>query len=412
MRRVRAISQPGRAALVLAVLAGCLGALPVVPPAVAALVETKIESNVDKINENRPGEVALVLTNPGARAARVDEIDIAAPNQIDVSVLCPTGVKRVPGGTRGVVHCPLRVGAGSQEALGIRLETGNTVTPGPRSLVLTTRVSSGRLSASVVATSAFEVDIFAESDVLKAVGVPIFLLLPGVIVVLVASFLIRRASPWRRVAGDAGLGGVISTATVTAVVGLGVSLVIAAIYPTLSDFVPGTSRDYLRAYGFRDFYYVFGWSFAIAAAVWAGASLAYRSACWLLIPMPGDEAKALLRKVAFRAGFGGPAVFRKVNVEGGKGGLRLGERPGDKTLVAPVVQVGVDDARARGLRGKIEEAGAARRVFELWRLARKAVQRGGSIGYRKEDVDRPQLVDSAKVTATPQELPIMEATSA
>ena len=79
-------------------------------------------------------------------------------------------------------------------------------------------------SASVVVTIPFTVEVFAESDILKSVGVPIFLLLPGVIAVLTGWFLIRNLSPWRHLAtGIPGIS-VISAATATAVLGLAISL--------------------------------------------------------------------------------------------------------------------------------------------------------------------------------------------
>jgi hypothetical protein len=67
-----------------------VASLTVKAAATRALVEAKIESNIGTINENRPGEGALVITNPRETAVRVDAVQVSAPTSVDVVLACQT----------------------------------------------------------------------------------------------------------------------------------------------------------------------------------------------------------------------------------------------------------------------------------------------------------------------------------
>jgi hypothetical protein len=135
------------------------------------------------VDENRPGERALVITNPRETPLRVGALEISAPANVDVSVTCPSGktLKTRAGATNTQASCPLVVARRSQAVMHIELTPSNAVVPGPRSLLIKVDASEygGTAAQSVVATLAFTVDVFAESDILKSIGVPEFLLLPG-----------------------------------------------------------------------------------------------------------------------------------------------------------------------------------------------------------------------------------------
>jgi hypothetical protein len=299
--------------------------------------------------------------------------------------------------------------------LHLSLKTADSVAPGPRSALVRVEASDpdAHVSASVVAPVAFMVDVFAESDILKAVGVPVFLLLPGVIVVLTGWFLIRSLSPWRHVASGIAVSQLISAATGTAILGLAVSLAIAAVYPTLTrDLVPGYERDYLRAYGFRDFYYVFGYSFAIAVVAWVLSlvgSVFIPVGRWLFVPAPNDDERSLLRKIGLRGLVGGSTTFRRVTLDGSARGLALAQRPGAQVLVAPVIAVNIDGSRASDLAATIETDVSEGHAFRLWRGIRKAIRRNeATIGYREGDIPKPQLVDGSKLTGGGQRGTIVE----
>jgi hypothetical protein len=396
-----------------------VASLTVKAAATRALVEAKIESNIGTINENRPGEGALVVANPRETAVRLDAVQVSAPTSVDVILACPKGNElTTPGGTtKRFTECLITIAPRSQEVLDFTLKTAESVAPGPRSALFRVEASKpdAHASASVIVPLAFTVDVFAESDILKAVGVPVFLLLPGVIVVLTSWFLIRRLSPWRRIASSVAINQVISAATGTAILGLAVSLAIAAAYPKLTrDLVPGYERDYLRAYGFRDFYYVFGYSFAIAIAVWVislVASIFIPIVRWLFMPAENDDEQSLLRKVGLRGLLRGPTVFQRVTVDQGARGLALGRRPGGKVLIAPVISINIDESKAPGLAQTIETNASTGHAFRLWREIRRAVRENkATIAYRAGDVAKPQLMDESKVSPSAQLGAIVEVT--
>lgn len=389
--------------------------LPVKAATSLALVQAKIESNVTNINENRPGAAALVVTNPREATARIDSIQVAAPDSIDVRLVCPSGRELAveAGTTASTDACAPALAPRSQEVLPLVFETTDRVVPGPRTvLVKVTASGSDRDAQSVVASTTFTVDVFAESDILEAIGVPVFLLLPGVIIVLTAWFLISKLSPWRHVAGGTEIGNVVSAATATAILGLAVSLVVAVVYPSLTDwFFPGYERDYLNAYGFADFYYVIGYSFALAVLVWGLAAGGFVLARWLFLPWPKDDAPSLLRKVGLRGLLGKRARFPRVTVDGKKG-LRLSDRTADKTLVVPVISVSVDTAKDPKLSGKIEDVASTGTAFRLWRLIDSARrEEKAEIAYKKDDVTEPRLVERAKLTSGASESSIVEIAS-
>jgi protein-S-isoprenylcysteine O-methyltransferase Ste14 len=368
------------------------------------VVQAKIESNIQTINENRPGEGALVITNLREADVRVNAIDVTAPTSVQVTLVCPGGAQLTTSGTtRRFSACPFTVGARSQEVLPMRLEAPESVTPGPRSVVVRVEASvpETRISASAVATVAFTVDVFAESDILKAVGVPVFLVLPGVLVVLTIWFLVATLSPWRQVASRLPPDNVIATATTTAVLGLAVSLAVAALYPKLtSSLVPGHERNYLKTYGFRDFYYAFGYSFAIAVALWVLSLLGFLmfgvGVRWLLVPSPGDDEVALLRKLGLRGLVGGGTIFQQGAKSGAshEKGLEFNNRRNGKLLVVPVINVKVDPTRASELEDVITEHVSQGRAFGLWRALRRAIrQEGVELSFAPDYVNEPEVVE-------------------
>jgi hypothetical protein len=361
------------------------------------LVEAKIEANLENINENRPGSAALVITNPREAEVTVTTLAVSAPLAVDVTLTCPdpdVDELATEAGERSTFsECPLAVGPRSQELIPIKLAAEDAVTPGPRSVVVqVTATSGGEDRQSVVASSNFTVDVFAESDILKSIGVPIFLLVPGVIIVVTAWWLIRTLPPWRKIAHGVNIGDVVSKATAAAVLGLGVSLLVALIYPYLTDWIyPGTKRDYTQAYGFRDFYYVVAYSFGIAFLVWAAAALSFWGVRWLVLPWPGDDAKALLRKIGFRGRLGGSTQHSRVTVEGVGKGLELWT-PGDSTLVVPTIEV-TPSPQAPKLATEITKHVNADDAYQLMKTVQQALDaKTASIGYLADEVPGPTLV--------------------
>jgi hypothetical protein len=368
----------------------------------APLVEAKIDSSVATINENRPGAAKLVLTNPRETAVKVTAVGVTAPDGTTVELTCPSGtVQAKPGATAS--GCAEELAARSQAAMPLTFTTTDSVVPGPRSVLVSVQAGSEQ---SVVTSTTFTVDVFAEADILKAIGVPVFLLLPGVIIVLTAWFLITHASPLRPLTAGLSLGGVAGTATVTAVLGLAISLGVAQLYPHLTEqFVPRHARDYLKAYGFRDFYYVIGYSFAIALAVWIVVTVGFVVIRALFLPWPYDKPKSLLRKIGMRGLLKGGTKFSLVATDGAKHGVLL-ERRGERALVAPRIEVQVNGG-PQDLLATIAEHASKGHAIRLWlTIARR--RKHTSLTYRGTDIDALRVLDADKLQGNQGESAIVQ----
>jgi hypothetical protein len=388
-----------------------------------AVVQAAIQSNVTTINENRPGEAALVITNP--REARIDvsSIQVKTPSYVNVALTCPNGaIHTVNGDENGATlktsatDCPVTVEARSQEVLPLVVSTADTLAPGPRTVIVKVNAidSDGGVTGTAVVTLPFTLEVYAESDLLKFLGVTIFLLLPGVVLVVTAWFLVQQLSPWRDLLLNVKQPEIGSTVTITTILGLGVSLAMAKAYPFLTARVfPGHERNYLMAYGFRDFYYVFGYSLAIAAAVWVLACIAALSRP-LLVPSAHDQPLTLLRKAGFNGLVRRRTTFLHAYVGNTNKGLYLGPRHGDKVLVTPEIQVAVGNAANQNtnLKTTIEGFGTSRGrlvAWKQWRTISNEMEKGTvtSVTYRPaDDVAEPKLLDASTVSRS-QESPLV-----
>ena len=393
-----------------------------------AVVQVAIQSNVTTINENRSGEAALVITNP--REARIDVslIEVKTPSYVDVALTCPNAeVAKLEnvgdkGGTLKVspAECPVTVEARSQEVMPLVISTADTLTPGPRTVIVkvTAIDAESGVTGTAVSTLQFTLEVYAESDLLKFLGVTIFLLLPGVVLVVTAWFLVRHLSPWRAPLRDLSLPEIGSTVTITAIIGLAVSLAMPWAYRFLTAHVfPGHERNYLVAYGFRDFYYVFGYSLAIAAAIWVVAwivalpGLIYR-------PAAHDKPFTLLRKVAFMGLIRRGTQFPHANVGNTNKGLYLGKRSGDKVLVTPEIQVAVANAANKDvLKTSLDNYGTSSGrlvAWNQWWTIRKEKGNGNitSVTYKPaDDTTEPKVLEAATVALSSKSPLVMAQTN-
>lgn len=355
------------------------------------LLKAEFKSDVKKVNEYRPADTALVLTNARSDVISITSLLLRVPRQVNVTVTCVDSatndnsddsggsadgdngaVNRTYDGDDDGLDVPVADCVGdlaprSQTVLPLLVEVGDSLTPGPRTLTVILEGAVGPSSetgsddstgdnnaapgtsastrtgtepgtgdvASLVVTDDFDVEVFAESDILSAIGVPIFLLLPGAIIVLTSILLVSKLTGWRRaLSGLPELS--YKSVSVAVLFSLAVSLGFAKAYPHLTDVYPGTSRDYLRAQGFDDFYWVILWSFLISLAVWAIAALVFWVTRHWLVYEAGDDERDILRKVRAKSHFGRPVQFHLVNIEGAKKGLRIrGPNASGHDLLSP-----------------------------------------------------------------------------
>ncbi|GAB3785256.1 hypothetical protein [Nocardioides ungokensis] len=306
-----------------------------------------------KISEYRPADTSIVITNERGDPMNVLTITLRVPEQVTATVTCPgsnaldkekMNEEVIKGGDRGqtgqLPNCVDQIAPRSQAVVPVHLTVGDTLTPGSRTLTAVVQAETAKQtdSTTVAAAASFDVEVFAESDILKAIGVPIFLLLPGAIIVLSSAWLVSKATGWRRALGGPPAPS-FNTLSVQVLVSLAVSLVFAAVYPWATEhIVPMTRRDYLRTQGFSDFYYVILWSFIVAVLIWILSQLLYWTTSHWYIFREGDTATDVLRKVKARSKFGKPVQYLRVKTgEGDRDkGVRVRGLNASKTeLVAP-----------------------------------------------------------------------------
>ena len=389
--------------------------------AATPLLDARIASNVDNINENRPGEAALIVSDLTDTVLTVASLEVTAPASVEVKVTCRNGKElTTPGGTIRAftsTDCPLSVNPKSQLVLHIGLATGDSIAPGPRTVVMkvTATDPDTKASASSVATLPFTIDVYAESDILKAVGVPVLLLLPGVIVAATAWFLISHWSPLRGFGGVTGANGggtnPFATVPVATIVSLFLSLVVAWLYPWLTlNIWPHQARDYLRAYGFRDFNYIVTFSFAIGLAIWLltviGFPLGRLIARWLVIPMELDDERSLLRKIGLRGVFGGDSRFKRVQLGSGSTALHMGGRANGKSLLVAPIAIVFNKPEPKGLAVAIESRatrpGRLTALSLWWRVQDAVRNKSITMVYRDGEITAPQLVEDKSFQETGQ----------
>jgi hypothetical protein len=136
----------------------------------------------------------------------------------------------------------VEIGPRGEELLPITVRVANRVQPGKHLLIFPVRVAwtgrDGAGEATRFVTHEAEIGVLGESDILLALAVPSFLLLPGFLVVAVFGIV------WKAFGRDAGILSDAKSKTFW-VAAITMSLLMAVMYPLVG-------HDYLQGYGARD----------------------------------------------------------------------------------------------------------------------------------------------------------------
>lgn len=141
-------------------------------------IEASVEGALDSISENRPGLGYLLVTNNLDVPVTITGVQVKQPSSI-------LPVSNIP---------PFTVAARSGAQREIKLQAEGKVTPGTYPVLFV--VSSEwqrdghRHSRSVIISKQAHVGVFFESDLLKILGVPSFLLLPGCLFLFTMQLLV------------------------------------------------------------------------------------------------------------------------------------------------------------------------------------------------------------------------------
>lgn len=214
---------------------------PKAAPPVEKIATLSVESKLESINEHRPGWVYLVLTNKSNQPIKIGPTKLLAPNFVDSSsqlteshILAGQDTKIIP----------------------VEIHVTGTVQPGSQLLVFDVtvmQIQNGKEHIyHLTQKHPVAVGIIGESEILKVLQIPSFLVLPGALAVLTIGLLwqlfsesskkdkfpltFKNENFW--------------------LVAITISMGIAFIYPHFTQWCLNERRDYLYGYGLKDVVWV------------------------------------------------------------------------------------------------------------------------------------------------------------
>ncbi len=262
---------------------GTLEIRDLLPESVDKVASVQVETAIDQLQEHRSGTLYLVVRNLSGMPITVTQITTKLPL---FAVLDPPA------------YGEIAVEAQTSQPFAFTAMVTDAVRPGRHLLLFEVRlawVESGHVwTGSLIATHGFEAGVLAESDILKLVGVPSFLLLPGFLMVVTFIALWTYITP-----GKAPQLKAISPESL--LLSISLSLLTAALYPTITGWF-GLARDYLESYGLRDVVIVWTGSIGSAIVTWMFVTISIHTVKRIEtrrnIPSPHDTPIEVLRKMA------------------------------------------------------------------------------------------------------------------
>jgi hypothetical protein len=243
------------------------------------IAKAEIKGAPDSLAHERPGRMFILVTNQYSRPLTVTAVHTLRPTYITVKDTDPDQPK-----------LPIRILPGQAADIFYTIEANSAVVPGKYNLIATVDVTTDDNLAATVRTPAQEINVvvLGESDVLKFLGIPSLLFLPGVVMLAAWKFL------WSFTHNDDAVAKYRLQWNTSDfwIIAIALSLATAAIYPILTPRVPPYSaRDFVAAYGLVDFGLILCFSLIASTAVF-GAWRALILICWGLAAA-GRAIKAL-----------------------------------------------------------------------------------------------------------------------
>ncbi len=240
-------------------------------------VEASIEGNFDAVSQQRPGYAYLLVTN-----------NLEIPIHVTVDTQVPRTIFQQPPPEQ------LDVPPRSATYTKIDLNAENRITPGVYPVLFSLKTEWDRAGKKeqrqLVLTKMATAGVFFESDLLKLLGVPSFLVLPGCLVLFTMQLFLTLGILGLK--NDSRLPQLTISSPGFWIVAVSLSGVFALVYGSL------TPNNYLLRYGVEDLRNVW------LASVVIGASF-YLLYAWLTlknrrqhVPTANDEPLTLLRKMA------------------------------------------------------------------------------------------------------------------
>ncbi|HWM91344.1 MAG TPA: hypothetical protein VN493_11305 [Thermoanaerobaculia bacterium] len=310
------------------------------PDKIEQVASVEVKTSAKAVFEHRPGRLYLVVTNTSNEPIEVVRVEPVAPSFIQVTVQEPSQARALGPRDTLVIPCVVEAKGNSKDPL----------KPGKHLILFKVALnwkSSGRaLSGFQVASHETDVGVLGESEVLTALGVPTFLVLPGFLMVVTFSLLWKLA-PSR--SGQARKEFPVAAKSAEFwLVAVSLSMLAAALYPRVTERL-GARRSYLEGYDLADVIRVWTASILVAAvafvlldtlAAWRAAQKQKR------VFNPGDGPLAVLRKLKVQKA----AVYRQradVKMDGKVRRAFVLQRDGNQYWIAPGIRLlGMDQADA------------------------------------------------------------------
>lgn len=260
------------------------------PEASAQIADVQVNTVLESLMEHKPGIIYLTIKDTADFPIEITKIMSRGPEFIKFNEVNLFSVKTIKPGETYVFP--------------IKIEATESVRPGKHLLLFDVNLNlikdDHRWTRNIIATQEIEVGIFGEAEILVAIGVPSFLILPGFLMLLTLGLL------WKHIAPQTEFKLKLDTPNFW-FVAITLSLLTAIAYPLVTGWI-GVSRNYLEGYGLGDVVRVWFGSIIFSALAYLVVAVAINQGnhllSWFLswkrnriIPTENDDAINILTKL-------------------------------------------------------------------------------------------------------------------
>jgi len=272
------------------------------------LAKAEVVGGATSVSYGRPAQLLLQLTNQSSRNLRLASVSVFKPAFVGVSLGVAgldqaASAAEADGNQQQLDLSALRLGEvlpGQTAILPLTVQASSRVVPGQYTVMISAQVATGDLLQSAQVSHEIDVVVLGESDLLKLIGVPSLLFLPGALCVTTLGLLLSMGLS----SDDRKKQLLQPTEPAFWLLAIALSLFAALGYPWLTG-LWGQRRNYLVSYGLQDFTAIFAWAIAAGFLAW----VIYLAARWLVkqgkawwirqqVPQPDDQPLAILDKLS------------------------------------------------------------------------------------------------------------------
>jgi hypothetical protein len=258
---------------------------------VEELIDIQVKRVEQALNEQQPGMLYLLVENKTFLDIEIQSVSVSGPDFVVLSPQLPS--------------LPYTLTTNNTLIIPVNLMPSDVVQPGQHlilsDIAIRWEVGRQQYHGNRVVAHTIDVGVFGVSEILQALAIPSFLLLPGFLMVTTFGLL------WRITKQNEAIPLTIGQADFW-MVSITLSLLMAIIYPALSVSLTGRQRDYLGGYGLADVMQVWIWSILIGVLAYiiimGGVALTRRTSHQLrqyqisrTTPSPHDTPLEILKKL-------------------------------------------------------------------------------------------------------------------